>query len=49
MDGSIQVYYGNGRGKTTAALGLGIQHGVGKQVIMVQFLKKTFRYADFKS
>ena len=49
MDGSIQVYYGNGRGKTTAALGLGIRAaGVGKQVIMVQFLKKkTFRYAGF--
>lgn len=30
-----------GRGKTTAALGLGIRAaGVGKQVIMVQFLKK---------
>ena len=41
MDGSIQVYYGNGRGKTTAALGLGIRAaGVGTQVIMVQFLKK---------
>jgi len=41
MDGSIQVYYGNGRGKTTAALGLGIRAAsVGKQVIMVQFLKK---------
>ena len=41
MDGSIQVYYGDGRGKTTAALGLGIRAaGVGKQVIMVQFLKR---------
>lgn len=40
MDGSIQIYYGKGRGKTTAALGLGIRAaGVGKQVIMVQFLK----------
>ena len=40
MDGSIQIYYGMGRGKTTAALGLGIRAaGVGKQVIMVQFLK----------
>ena len=40
MDGSIQVYYGEGRGKTTAALGLGIRAaGIGKQVIMVQFLK----------
>ena len=46
MDGSIQVYYGNGRGKTTAALGLGIRAaGVGKQVIMVQFLKKK-RYPE---
>ena len=35
MDGGIQVYYGNGRGKTTAALGLGIRAaGVGEQVIM---------------
>lgn len=41
MNGSIQVYYGDGRGKTTAALGLGIRAaGVGRQVIMVQFLKK---------
>ncbi len=41
MDGSIQVYYGNGRGKTTASLGLGIRAAAaGKQVIMVQFLKK---------
>lgn len=40
MDGSIQIYYGEGRGKTTAALGLGIRAaGVGKSVIMVQFLK----------
>lgn len=40
MGGSVQVYYGTGRGKTTAALGLGIRAaGVGKQVIMVQFLK----------
>ena len=41
MDGSIQIYYGNGRGKTTASLGLGIRAAAsGKQVIMVQFLKK---------
>jgi len=40
MDSSIQVYYGPGRGKTTAALGLGIRAAAaGKQVIMVQFLK----------
>lgn len=41
MEGSIQVYYGTGRGKTTAALGLGIRcAGNGKQVIMVQFLRR---------
>ena len=41
MDGSIQVYYGNGRGKTTASLGLGIRAaGIGKKVIMIQFLKE---------
>ncbi len=41
MDGNIQIYYGLGRGKTTAALGLGIRAaGIGQQVIMVQFLKK---------
>lgn len=40
MNGSIQIYYGEGRGKTTAALGLGIRvAGSGRQVIMVQFLR----------
>lgn len=40
MDGSIQIYHGKGRGKTTAALGLGIRAaGTGRRVIMVQFLK----------
>ena len=40
MDGSTQIYYGTGRGKTTAALGLGIRvASSGNQVIMVQFLR----------
>ena len=40
MEGSLQVYYGTGRGKTTAVLGLGIRVAAsGKQVIMVQFLR----------
>ena len=40
MSGSIQIYYGEGRGKTTAVLGLGIRvAGSGRQVIMVQFLR----------
>ena len=38
--GLIQVYTGNGKGKTTAAIGLGIRAlGNGLKVIMIQFLK----------
>lgn len=36
----IQVYYGNGKGKTTAAIGAGMRaYGAGKSVLLVQFLK----------
>ncbi len=36
----IRVYTGNGQGKTTAALGLGLRaHGMGLKVYMVQFMK----------
>jgi len=38
--GLVQVYTGNGKGKTTAAIGQGIRaFGRGKTVYMVQFLK----------
>lgn len=38
--GTIQVYYGTGSGKTTAALGQCIKEaGSGAQVIVIQFLK----------
>ncbi len=38
--GYMQVYTGNGKGKTTAALGLGLRAvGSGLKVIMFQFLK----------
>lgn len=38
--GSVQVYYGEGRGKTTAALGNALRAaGDGKTVFIIQFLK----------
>ena len=41
MKGLIQVYFGNGKGKTTAALGLALRAaGRGKEVLIVQFMKK---------
>ncbi|MGN0465973.1 MAG: cob(I)yrinic acid a,c-diamide adenosyltransferase [Lachnospiraceae bacterium] len=40
MDENIQIYYGNGKGKSSAALGLCIKEAsIGKSVMVVQFLK----------
>lgn len=40
MAGLIHIYTGNGKGKTTAAVGLGIRaYGRGFKVLMIQFLK----------
>jgi len=42
-EGFLQVYTGNGKGKTTAALGLGLRAvGSGFKVIMFQFLKGIY-------
>ena len=40
MQGYIQVYTGNGKGKTTAALGIAVRAvGAGKKVFIGQFIK----------
>jgi len=49
MKGYVQVYTGNGKGKTTASLGLAIRAaGAGLNVYIAQFLKKG-NYSEIKS
>ncbi len=44
--GFIHVYTGNGKGKTTAAIGLGVRaSGAGLRVLMIQFMKGR-RYSE---
>jgi cob(I)alamin adenosyltransferase len=45
----IHVYTGNGKGKTTAALGLIIRMlGRGKRVCLIQFMKKNVEYGEIR-
>ena len=40
MKSYVQVYTGDGKGKTTAAIGLAVRAaGVGKKVLLLQFMK----------
>lgn len=49
MKGYVQVYTGNGKGKTTASLGLALRAaGAGLKVFIIQFLKKG-DYSEIKA
>jgi cob(I)alamin adenosyltransferase len=45
----VQVYTGNGKGKTTAALGLIVRAlGRKKKACLIQFMKKNFEYGEIR-
>ena len=49
MKGYVQVYTGNGKGKTTAALGLAVRAaGAGLKVFIIQFMKMG-DYSEIKA
>ncbi len=50
MKGLVQVYTGNGKGKTTTALGLGLRAtGHGLKVCVIQFLKGAHYLGELES
>jgi cob(I)alamin adenosyltransferase len=49
MKGFVQIYTGNGKGKTTTAIGLAIRAaGAGLKVFIAQFLKQGY-YSEIKT
>ena len=48
--GLIQVYTGNGKGKTTASLGLALRAiGHGHKVLIIQFMKGNINYGELEA
>lgn len=46
----VIVYTGNGKGKTTAALGMALRAvGYGKKICMIQFIKGSWHYGEMDS
>ena len=49
-DGLVIVYTGNGKGKTTAALGIALRAtGYKKRICMIQFIKGSWHYGEMDS
>ncbi|MFX0024405.1 MAG: cob(I)yrinic acid a,c-diamide adenosyltransferase [Candidatus Hermodarchaeota archaeon] len=46
----MQVYFGRGKGKTTAAIGQGVRAtGHGFKVYMIQFMKGNYKYGEIEA